>query len=127
MRARFGTILKVLRIERGWTQSDVELKTRIKYSTLSDIETGKTPMPRYETKARIASAFGMEVEDFLKQGDRADIIAADSLDKTAMKYLDDTILWALKPENRPYIDWIYEKSKKIHVDELVNLRTSLDI
>jgi transcriptional regulator with XRE-family HTH domain len=55
------TRLKQLRLERGWSQLDLALRTGLHPSVISRLERGVWP-PYRGWRARIAEAFGMPVE-----------------------------------------------------------------
>jgi transcriptional regulator with XRE-family HTH domain len=62
----FGKAMKVLRKEKGMTQGDIYRATKLERSYISRLECGKIIYPRIETVAKIASAFGISVIEFLK-------------------------------------------------------------
>ena len=54
--------LRMLRVERRWTQLQLALKTKITQSQISMIENGYTD-PSAKDCERLAKAFGLPVED----------------------------------------------------------------
>lgn len=57
--------LKRLKKERGFSQTDLSVKTGLAYHTVAKIESGHTPDPRVMTVQKIAKAFGVSVDQLL--------------------------------------------------------------
>ena len=60
-------MIKKLREDLGWTQSELARKSGVKQGVISDIESGKTKNPRIDTMAAIASALGVPIERLYKK------------------------------------------------------------
>jgi putative transcriptional regulator len=56
--------LKKLRAERGWTQGEIFRRTGLERSYLSRLEAGKVKDLSVRTAMKLASAFGLSVEEF---------------------------------------------------------------
>jgi transcriptional regulator with XRE-family HTH domain len=63
---RFGQKLRKLRLERGWTQTDVAVHLGIDRSFLSDLERGKRE-PCLRTLETIAQGFEMTLPQLLSR------------------------------------------------------------
>jgi transcriptional regulator with XRE-family HTH domain len=110
-------VIIALRKKRNWTQIELAKRSRLSNVAISEIESGKK-MPRLETLSKIASAFNIEVTELINY----DISTLDIEESTDTTRLDsEKIAWCLKPENAPYIDFIYELSKDVPVDMLSSL------
>lgn len=68
----FGALVRRLREERDWSQPELSLRCGISVTSIWAIETGKTQRVRRETKAQIARAFDVTVEqlDARELGDK---------------------------------------------------------
>jgi transcriptional regulator with XRE-family HTH domain len=58
--AKFGKIVKQMRLERGWTQDFLAGELDADAAYISRIENGKK-MPSLETILKLATAFGVKV------------------------------------------------------------------
>lgn len=66
--ARPGAVLKALRLQKGWTQSEVAAMTGFPTSTLSKIENDKMSMT-YDKLARLSKGLGVDIGVFFaKEG-----------------------------------------------------------
>ncbi|MGA9796276.1 MAG: helix-turn-helix domain-containing protein [Rhizomicrobium sp.] len=64
--ARPGAVLKALRLQKGWTQSDVAKMTGFRESTLSKIENDKVSMS-YDKLARLSKGLGVDIGVFFSE------------------------------------------------------------
>ena len=64
--ARPGAVLKALRLQKGWTQSDVATMTGFPTSTLSKIENDKMSMT-YDKLARLSKGLGVDIGVFFAE------------------------------------------------------------
>lgn len=64
--ARPGAVLKALRLQKGWTQSDVAAMTGFPTSTLSKIENDKMSMT-YDKLARLSKGIGVDIGVFFAE------------------------------------------------------------
>ena len=62
-----GERLRMLRVERGLSLSQLAKLAGVRKGTLVDIERGRTLMPHHDTLARIAAVFGMTVDVLRRQ------------------------------------------------------------
>ena len=59
------------RDERGWTQEELAKVSGISATTISHIESGAIEQPRMNTIRRLARAFGMSTDAFLRSEEPA--------------------------------------------------------
>ncbi len=135
-----GRIVKNLRKKHGWTQKDLAKKAGISNVTISELENGTTEMPEILTLRKLATAFGMEFSDLMNcECKESDIELHESEEEYIPNNIDDNqktnidnknieiVAWALKPENRPYLEFIYKYSKDISVDDLGKIKLYKDL
>ena len=60
--------VRLLRAERGWTQSDLAERLRVSRQTINSIENGKYD-PSLPLAFKIASAFGRTIEEIFNPPD----------------------------------------------------------
>lgn len=60
--------VRLLRAERGWTQSDLAERLRVSRQTINSIENGKYD-PSLPLAFKIASAFGRTIEEIFNPAD----------------------------------------------------------
>ena len=60
-------MIRELRENRGWSQTELARRAGIRQGVLSYIENGRTKNPRIDTLAAIASALGVSVQKLLKK------------------------------------------------------------
>ena len=60
-----GDALRWWRVKNHLTQRDVAEITGIAYSTLSRLENGHRPAPRYGTLRKLAKLYGCELDDLI--------------------------------------------------------------
>ena len=60
-------MIRKLRQQKGWTQSELSRRSGVKQGVLSDIESGKTKHPRCDTLAAIAEALEVPVEKLMQK------------------------------------------------------------
>jgi transcriptional regulator with XRE-family HTH domain len=65
----FGTEIKRLRTEKGWSQAQLAVYSETSQPTVNQIETGKRN-PSTETLVKLARALGVEVVDLFPKADR---------------------------------------------------------
>lgn len=58
--------LRELRIKKGLTQQALSAKTGIAQGVISDIESGATQNPRFDTVVKLADALECPLSDFLQ-------------------------------------------------------------
>lgn len=58
--------IKKMRAKLGLTKDDLTKKADIKYTTLIKVESGVVNKPSVQTMAKIAKAFGINIEDLIK-------------------------------------------------------------
>lgn len=58
--------IKKIQAKLGLTQDDLAKKADIKYTTLTKVESGVVNKPSVQTMAKIAKAFGVNIEDLIK-------------------------------------------------------------
>ena len=58
--------IKKIRAKLGLTQDDLAKKADIKYTTLMKVESGTVNKPSVHTRAKIAKALGVSIEDLIK-------------------------------------------------------------
>jgi transcriptional regulator with XRE-family HTH domain len=75
--ARPGAVLKALRLQKGWTQSDVAKMTGFRESTLSKIENDKVSMS-YDKLARLSKGLGVDIGVFFAEEGPAAATSAPS-------------------------------------------------
>jgi putative transcriptional regulator len=56
----FGKRVRELREERGWSQEDLQARTGVSESTISEVENGRYAQPRVALGMTLAQAFGYE-------------------------------------------------------------------
>jgi len=61
-----GENIKKYRIKQGLSQEDFAKKSGVKYTTLTKIESGVIKKPSVLVMAKIAEAFGVNIEDLIK-------------------------------------------------------------
>jgi transcriptional regulator with XRE-family HTH domain len=116
-------VIRHLRKERGWTQKDLSMKSKVSDVVISRIESGTTIVPEMITLSSIANAFGMELAELLSyQLDKEEEQNIDEMvvREETREYPISIIEWALSPENRPYLEFIFKYSKEITLDDLKN-------
>jgi len=59
----FGALLRLLRVQRGWTQEYVAERAGITVGSVSNLEREITQLPNTETVERLAEVFGMAPEE----------------------------------------------------------------
>ena len=59
----FGSLIRLLRDERGWTQEKLAREAGITVTCLSNLERGATKEPNAETLERLAAALGLNVSE----------------------------------------------------------------
>lgn len=59
-----------MRAERGWTQSELSRRSGVSQSFISDLEGGRRGKATTEVAASLAKAFGVTVDELLREGDR---------------------------------------------------------
>ena len=64
-----GARLFELRDERDWTQDELAKEAGISHTTIVGIETGRITQPRTATLRRLARAFDMSLEQFIRVGE----------------------------------------------------------
>lgn len=64
--SNIGKNIKKYRGTLGWTQEDLVKKSRVKYTTLSKIESGVVKNPTVLVIAKIAKALDVSIEELLK-------------------------------------------------------------
>lgn len=57
--------LRDLRIKKGLTQQELSFMSGIAQGVISDIESGATQNPRFDTVIKLAKALGCSVADFI--------------------------------------------------------------
>lgn len=65
-KSNIGKSIKKYRGALGWTQEDLVKKSRVKYTTLSKIESGVVKNPTVLVIAKIAKALDVSIEELLK-------------------------------------------------------------
>ena len=63
--------LRDLRIKKGLTQQELSAKTGIAQGVISDIESGSTQNPRFDTVVKLAEALECPLSDFLTAEQKA--------------------------------------------------------
>ena len=63
---KIGSNIKKYRGKLGLTQVDLVKKSKVKYTTLSKIESGAIKTPSVQIIAKIAKALNVSIEDLLK-------------------------------------------------------------
>lgn len=58
--------LRELRLKNKMTQQELSAKTGIAQGVISDIESGSTQNPRFDTVVKLADALGCSLSDFIK-------------------------------------------------------------
>jgi transcriptional regulator with XRE-family HTH domain len=56
-----GELLRQCRLDRGWTQEDLEERIGISQTHISQIETGQTQTPKFETLELFAEVFDLDL------------------------------------------------------------------
>lgn len=112
----FRDIMIELREERRWSKAELARRAVLDESTIHYIETGKKN-PNFITMQKIATGFGMDITELLKHK-RTNI-------EIDVKNKSELIEWALNPDNKPYLEFIYNLSKEVKADELQNLKINL--
>jgi len=64
LRQRFGSVVRVTREDRGWSQEQLAGRADLNRSYLGEIERG-TVMPSIETAAKIAAALGLSLSSLI--------------------------------------------------------------
>lgn len=59
-------MIRELRQEKGWSQSELARRAGIKQGVLSYIESGRTPHPRIDTLMAIAKALEVPIDELLE-------------------------------------------------------------
>lgn len=62
----FGKAMKILREKKGMTQGDIVRRTGLERSYVSRLESNKIKYPRVEMVSRLAKAFDISIEEFVK-------------------------------------------------------------
>ena len=57
--------LRELRLKKKLTQQELAAKSGIAQGVISDIESGSTQNPRFDTVIKLAAALGCSISDFL--------------------------------------------------------------
>jgi len=98
LKTSLGRTLKLIRIEKGMSQGDIERKTGLLRSYLSRVENGHT-VPSLDTLGRIAEAVGVSVGKLLEppEGEAAKI-AVTFTDKRQLRF------WNLMRRYGPRLD-----------------------
>lgn len=63
-----GAFVRKKRLEKGWSQTDLAAKLGNNYQNISRLERGKTS-PTLEWCYRLAAAFDMSMEEFVRELD----------------------------------------------------------
>lgn len=66
------TLIEVKRASVNMSQNKLASLSNVKQSVISDIESGKTKSPRYETVEAIGRILGFKPEEFYSYGKNAD-------------------------------------------------------
>ena len=64
--ATIGENIKRVRNKLGLTQDDLVRKSGVKHTTLTKIESNVVVKPSVQTVAKIAKAFGVQIEELIK-------------------------------------------------------------
>lgn len=66
--------LRKMRLVKNITQQELAVRSGIPQGVISDIESGATRNPRFDTVVKLANALGMSVSDFVTADEREDSI-----------------------------------------------------
>lgn len=58
--------LRDMRLKRKITQQELAVRSGIPQGVISDIESGATRNPRFDTVVKLANALGMSISDFVR-------------------------------------------------------------
>ena len=70
----FGAIVKRERKSREWSQDHLASLSSVPKNTIQNIETGKTKNPHGDKKRKLATAFGYESVEDMREGRKRDAI-----------------------------------------------------
>jgi transcriptional regulator with XRE-family HTH domain len=109
------------------TQEELAKKIKISFVAINRIENGKIKVPTMPTMQKLADLFEMDIkklttfeipDGYIEDETEQKLnIGENNIEYSHMKY-DELIDWASKPENRPYIEFIYKWSAKVSEEEL---------
>jgi len=105
----FGALLRLLRVQRGWTQEYVAEKAGITVGSVSNLEREITQLPNAETVERLAEVFGMAPEELDPRWLAERVVAeARSL---AQRQLIGCVLELGENDVAEILDWMAEHAK----------------
>ncbi len=100
MKTSIGGTLKLIRIEKGLSQGDIEKRTGLLRSYLSRVENGHT-VPSLDTLGRIAAALDVSVGKLLEQPEGEEAKTAATLtDKRQLRFWNLMRRYAPRLEER---------------------------
>jgi len=100
--ARVGSLLRAIRIKRGWRQADVARAASVSSSLISEVEAGRIGSTSLRTLRAIAAALGatIDLEPRWRGGDADRLLneAHTRLHESVARFLDRRNEWAHAPE-----------------------------